>query len=150
MVFQNRCRCIFLFIIPFILYGCLSSYGRLQHSPEITQLFNAHEQLPNYRYYFNGRSSMPWAIIGVRPPYEQISRFWEPIDSDTDRFSLLVDRVSVPGEDAPQGALILAPDGEHIGVWFSIWFTTTVEMKGPKQVNVYSPYSPKRWRTYEP
>ncbi len=73
-----------------------------------------------------------------------------PIDSDTGQFGLLVDNVPVPGEYAPQGALILDPDGEQIGVWFSIWSSTTVEMKGPNQVNVYSPYSPNRWQTYDP
>lgn len=150
MSFQKKRSHIFLFIIPVIFFGCLSDYGRLRHSPEITQLFNAHEQLPNYRYYYNGRTSVPWAIIGIRHPYEQISRFWMPIDSDTGQFGLLVDNVPVPGEYAPQGALILDPDGEQIGVWFSIWSSTTVEMKGPNQVNVYSPYSPNRWQTYDP
>ena len=150
MLFQKKRVHIFLFIIPFIFWGCLSDYGRLKHSPEITNIFKAHKQIPNSRYYYNGRASVPYAIIGVHHPYEQVSRFWTQIVPDTNQFGQLVDNVSVPGEDAPRGALILGPNGEQIGVWFSIWSSTTVEIKAPNLVNVYSPYSPNQWKTFGP
>lgn len=133
-----------------LFWGCSSNYGRLKHKPEITQLFKAHEQLANHRYYYAGRTSGPYAIIGVSHPYQQGARAWTLIDSNSGQFGQLVDNMFVPGEDAPQGALILNPNGEQIGVWYSIWYFATIEMKAPHEVAVYAPYSPNQLKTFSP
>ncbi len=140
----------FVLLLLCLFLGCASDYGRLKHKPEITQLFKAHEQLSNHRYYYTGRAAGPYAIIGVSSPYTQTSRAWTLIDSNSGQFGQLVDNMFVPGEDAPRGARILNPNGEQIGVWYSIWYFATIEIKAPHEVAVYSPYSPNQLKTFSP
>ncbi len=150
MVLHRTRKSVLVILLLCLFLGCSSNYGRLKHEPEITQLFRAHEQLSHHRYYYTGREAGPYAIIGVLSPFTQTSRAWTPVDSNAGQFGQLVDNMFIPGEDAPQGARILNPDGEQIGVWYSIWCSATIEMKAPHEIAVYSPYSPNQLKTFSP
>ena len=45
----------------------------------------------------------------------------------------------------PYGYTILAPDGRKVGVWYSIWDWTTIEMRSDRKVMIYPPLTKALW-----
>jgi hypothetical protein len=43
--------------------GCAANWGSIRYSPEATQIFKTYQVLPDHRYYYTGRDSMPDAVI---------------------------------------------------------------------------------------
>lgn len=130
-------------IAVFSFQGCLQGYGNIRTDEHVTGLFRGHKKLDQYRYYYNGRRSMPWAVIGIDGKYQLKSRFWTPIHDQNTMFGELIDRVYHTVSDLPEGAYILDPSGRQIGIWYSNWRYTTVKMAGSEVVNIYSPYTPE-------
>ena len=52
-------------LIALLTSGCFGNYGRLKHNDDVTRAFKAHQVEPNYRYYYYGRTNMPYAIVGI-------------------------------------------------------------------------------------
>ena len=69
-----------LLILLSTLTGCFQNYGRIKRTPEITKSFETYQALPEYRYYYYGTGSMPYAVIGIDRNYELRSRIWQEID----------------------------------------------------------------------
>ena len=128
----------------FLLWGCASgSYGRLAFDREVTQMFTNNTVPADYRYYTSGRSGMPYAIIGLDPRYELVTRRWDPVTPNTKEFESKVDLIWDPHVwyrlDPPQGSWILNPAGEKIGVWYSMYPSTSIRVNEKRQVEIYSP-----------
>ena len=107
-----------------VLSGCIENYGRIKRNPEITQAFQSYEVEPDYKYYYYGLPSYPYAIIGIDPAYHVNSRVWREIDPETEQFRKMVFRVwDADHHSSITGASILSPTGEKVGLWYSsIWF----------------------------
>lgn len=131
-------------IIVSIAVGCaIGRYGRLYRDAEVTQMFRVNSVPDYYNYYINGRSNMPYAIIGIDPRYRIEGAIWEPVAPNTDEFADKVAFVWRPDIweqwDPAEGAWIEAPDGEKIGIWFSMYPYTTVKMEDGNRVAIFSP-----------
>jgi hypothetical protein len=112
-------------ILPLIT-GCFENYGRLKHNPEITRAFQTYQVEPNFKYYYYGRSNMPYAVVGLDLSYHMRSRVWREVDSQTEEFKKMIywiwDDVYYKSYNT-YGAHIVDPNGQKIGIWYSaIWW----------------------------
>lgn len=126
--------------------GCAAgAYGRLLPDNEVTGMFRSNSVPGNYKYFTDGRSNMPYAIIGMDPDYPFDLKFWEPTTPNTEAFSQKVKSMFHPviliQPDRASGAWILNSDGKKVGIWYSIYGSTTIQDKDGT-VSVLSPFRP--------
>ena len=129
--------------------GCASGrYGRLHQNAEVTRMFRSNSVPDYYRYYFNGRTNLPYAIIGIDPRYRLDTQLWEPVAPNTDEFAQKVAFMWRPNIweqwDPAEGAWIETPDGQKIGIWYSMYPYTTIRMEEENQLAIFSPFNPSR------
>lgn len=124
-----------------ILAGCMQNYGRLKSNPELTDAFTNQRALPDYNYYYCGRENLPYAVVGIDPDYQFEDRLWYKIETKEQVYKQAGGVVDWNHIWA-RGADILDPSGNRIGIWFSYYQSTTVEVGPGNRVVVYNPYSP--------
>jgi hypothetical protein len=134
---------ILLALILSIVWGCAGQYGHLRQDNEVTRMFATNSVPENYHYYIDGRYDMPYAIVGIIPEYRFVSRFWEPVEPNTEDFARMVAFMWRPRGLAHyttgMGAYIHDPQGKKIGIWYSMHSSSTVKFREGNQVEVYSP-----------
>lgn len=145
--YRFRRTALLLFLILVGIAGCaFHRYARFENSAEVTRMFNTNSVPEYFRYYINGREDLPYAIIGIDPRYRLASPFWQPVAPNTKEFEAKVDFIWKPDTwakyESGQGAWILSPDGEKIGIWYSMYPSTAVKVLADKQIDVDSPYNP--------
>lgn len=132
-------------VLLVLIGGCASagSSGRLTFDDEVTRMFTGNAVPPEYRYYTVGRSDMPYAIVGIAPEYQLVTRWWDPVTPNTAVFKSKVDFIWEPHvwyQVTPaQGAWILNPAGEKIGIWYSMYASTAIGVNAQRKVQIYSP-----------
>ena len=127
----------------FSLYACTTpNYGTLQSSSEITKIFENNRVLSDHLYYFSGLQGVPDAIIAVHPNYSLRSGRWRQIDFTALTLKTWVFRMTAVPLNKPQGAWILDPDGNRIGIWFAAQRHTVVRLEQNNRVVVVPPDSP--------
>jgi len=131
-----------LLVAALLVAGCAGTYGRLKTSPEVSGAFAAKRMLADYHYFYDGRETLPYAIIGIKNGYTLASKFWTPIPHGDAKFAKLVEGISASSLAYAHGSYILDPDGNSVGIWFSTVPHATVEFLADRRVRVYSPYSP--------
>jgi hypothetical protein len=106
------------------LNGCATT-GRnspITNSQEATDIWHSYEILPNYRYYFWGPVSQPFYIIGIDEKYQLTPSSWQPVELTPamlkNWFNYIDPRVGF--SPSLWGALITGPNGERIGLWYSV------------------------------
>lgn len=131
---------VLLVVLPIFFTGCAGNYGKLDRSMEVKQMFESLSISPNYRYYYSGPESNPFAILGIQKDYELKSSLWKSVDLNRDMLESWM-RLSDHGSLGfpANGYYILSPDGNPVGVWYSIWTNTTVKFVADKQVIVHTP-----------
>ena len=134
---------ILLVLVISFAWGCAGQYGRLRQDTGVTRMFATNSVPGNYHYYIDGRSDMPYAIVGIFPDYQLVSRFWEPVEPNTEAFARKVAFIWRPRGLAHyttgMGAYIHDPRGKKIGIWYSMHSSSTVKFREGNQVEVYSP-----------
>ena len=133
--------------IGFCLYLCLyacaaTNYGSLQPSSEITKIFQTNQVLSDHVYYFSGLQGVPDAIIAVHSNYSLRSDMWRQIDFSAVTLKTWVFRMTAIPLNEPQGAWILGPEGNRLGIWYAAQRQTTVRLDQNKRVVVIPPASP--------
>ena len=113
-----------LWVIIFAaLIGCAASnYGTLTSTSEVTQAFQNHQILPDHTYYYRGTHSRPIVVAGIHKDFVLDSPLWVKIDSQSNDFRTLIDRVSLQGTGStvqPWGFRIIDSSGRDVGVWYS-------------------------------
>ncbi len=133
---------ILVLILP-VLSGCGSpTYGRLQSSHEVTQVFDNNQIFSDHLYYYSGFERIPYAIIGINNKYKLRSSRWKPIELDPTVLNQLTYRMQHVYSLEPRGAWILDQEGKRVGIWYSSRYQTTVIMEKDNQVVVVTPESP--------
>jgi len=140
-------RFLFYSLIPatiaIIFTGCsIPISGRLQSSPEATELFKSSQILPNHQYYVSGFQSIPYAIIAVDNNYQLRTGRWKPIDMDSTSLNQLIYRMEYVYSLSPRGAWILDPEGNRLGAWYSSKYQTRVKREKENRIVVANPDPP--------
>jgi hypothetical protein len=123
--------------------GCATPIsGRLQSSPEATEMFKSSRILPNHQYYASGFQRIPYAIIAVDNNYQLRTGRWKPIDMDSTLLNQLIYRMEHVYSLNPRGAWILDHEGNRLGAWYSSHYQTTVKREKENRIVVVSPEPP--------
>ncbi len=125
-----------------VLVGCAGGYGKMKKVPEVTAAFVEHRLPSDHRFYYIGRDSMPYALIGIHNEYRLQSKFWKPIDPKSDAFKKMVETPYGYQENQVRGAFLIGPEGEPVGIWYSAYDFANFRVTEDKAVYVHSPYSP--------
>jgi hypothetical protein len=127
-VLARYCSATAALLSSFLVLGCFENYGRLKHNNEVTRAFQSYQVEPDYKYYYYGRTNMPYAIVGLDRAYHMRSRVWREVDRDTEKFEKMVfwlwdDIRYAYRRNFTQGAYILDPEGKKVGIWYSgLWW----------------------------
>jgi hypothetical protein len=101
------------------LAGCAKNYGRFVLDAEVSRDFrNGTIQTP-YQYYYSGRDTMPYAIIGIDADYTVPSRYWIRFKPAPGQLKRMSENIYGKDQYNPYGAEILDHEGNVIGVWYS-------------------------------
>lgn len=102
-----------------VLAGCMRSFGRFTLDAKVSQAFREGKILPYYRYYYAGRDTMPYAIIGIEADYAVPSRYWISFKPNADQLKKMSGNIYGKDQYYPYGAYIVDPYDNVIGVWYS-------------------------------
>jgi hypothetical protein len=121
--------------------GCAGNYGGLRKNGDVNRIFKSYQVLVDYNYYYNGPKGRPDAIMGIHRTYTLQTTQWTPIDLTVNQLKKWIQWFDAYYGDNttyyPYGFQILDPDGNPLGVWFSIWNHTTVEVKEDNQLAIF-------------
>ena len=133
-------------IISLVLAGCVTSgnHGSLKRSRDIDNVFLAYEVLPDHRYYTSGGYDSPNAILAIHQDYELVTDLWWSIPNvNSAQIRKWIDTISpeenYTGTKGYFGAYIHSPEGERVGVWYSIQSSTVIKFYAENKVEVYTP-----------
>ena len=99
--------------------ACTKDYGRFTKSAQVDLAFRKGDHQPGYQYFYAGRDTMPYAIIGIDRSYTVPSRYWIAFDPEPERLRKMAGNMYGKNSYNPAGFQILDPDGKVIGVWYS-------------------------------
>lgn len=107
------------------LTGCATTAKKssgVVTSREATEIWHSYQILPNYHYYFWGPVSQPFYLVGIDDKYKLVSNQWKPVDLTPamlkNWFNYIDPRVGF--SPFPWGSFIIGPNGERIGLWYSV------------------------------
>ena len=106
-------------VLVLMAAGCNQNYGRFSMDTQVSQAFRTGTVQPEFNYYYTGRDTMPYAIIGIDRTYTVPSRYWIPFEPEPDKLKEMSGNMYWKMRYDPYGSYILASDGTIIGVWFS-------------------------------
>jgi hypothetical protein len=117
-----------LVALMLLLTGCLKNYGRFNLDRQVDHAFRTGAVQPKFQYYYAGRDTMPYAIIGIDRSYKVPSRYWVSFAPETEQLKTMSGNMYNEVWDDPYGAHILDPDGKVIGVWYSTVINRSVKV----------------------
>ncbi|MFO8086066.1 MAG: hypothetical protein R6U27_17285 [Desulfobacterales bacterium] len=122
--------------------GCAGNYGTIQMSREAGRIFEGHKVLDDHIYYYSGPEAIPYAIIAIHQDYTLKTTLWKRINLSSDQLKtwLNLGMHGLIGMSA-HGSFILGPDGQKIGIWYSIFYGTVVKLENDNIVVVHPPIS---------
>jgi len=110
-----------------IVAGLLSACAATAKNPGVassrgaTAIWHAYEILPDHNYYYSGPDARPFYIIAIDNRYRLQSGLWKPVDLTPERLEHWINIPPRVGYDPhPFGAYITGPDGERLGLWYSV------------------------------
>lgn len=125
-----------------ILTACAGNYGQIQRSREAGKIFESHEVLNDHIYYYSGPDAIPYAVIAIHQDYNLKSKLWKRINLSSDQLRSWLD-LGMQGSLGfpPNGSYIYGPEGQRIGIWYSIFNGTVVRLENDNSVIVHPPMS---------
>jgi hypothetical protein len=133
---------IILMLIVITFWGCSGNYGHIQRSREAGRSFENFQIYPDHNYYISGPANIPYAIIGIHRDYTLKTSLWKRVDLTSEQLRMWLD-LGMQGTLGfpPGGSYIFGPDGQKIGLWYSIFRGTVVKMENGNIVVVHPPSS---------
>ena len=121
--------------------GC-ENHGKLQPDRDVTSAFQNQTLPGDYAYYYYGPDNMPYAIAGIGRPFSLQTKLWHAVDHRSDRFAEMVKWVWTDHNYTPQGAYILGPKRERIGIWYSSISRAAIDVNMSGMTVVIAPDKP--------
>ena len=133
----------FVLIILFLLVSCSAgSYGHLQWSDEALDTCESAIILENHTYYFFGPEAEPIAIIAVDNQYVLAQSLWKKIDLTPLILSQWMERIDNQHrflKGKYQGAMMVDPQGNRLGLWYSYVDWTVIRQGEENEVIIFTP-----------
>ncbi len=127
----------------FSIISCMEGYGRIKPNPDVIKLYTHQVGLPDYNYYYTGRSNLPDAVIGIDKKYRFNDRLWGKIQSHEEVYRKIYNlNYTSSGDSDLYGSDIIDNNGLKLGIWFSSYYQTIVKKNPDGTVDVYTPYEP--------
>ncbi|MCG8635073.1 MAG: hypothetical protein MI863_14660 [Desulfobacterales bacterium] len=134
-----------IYLCIFIFAGCIGAgWSGLRHNQDLMVSYKEGTLPDNLNYYYCGRSSIPYAVIGIDRAYTFKGKTWFKIESREDLYYKIRNLSDLePGHIVAYGKDIVGPEGQKVGIWFSYYSGTGVRVdEGNKIVEVFNPYKP--------
>ena len=131
-----------------VITGCNKNYGRFTMDTQVSQAFRTGAVQPEFNYYYAGRDTMPYAIIGIDRSYTVPSRYWLAFEPQAEQLRTMSGNMYGKGRYYPSGSHILDPDGTIIGVWFSSVRFRSVKVDQQKRTVALLFNNPENVRDY--
>lgn len=126
--------------------GCFVNSGYLKKNPSLYTEVQNNRPLPDYAYYYSGRSHLPYAVIGLDKKLSFSTMGWFAIEDRSEvyqKISNLDDRPGFGVSSSVYPADIVDAEGRKVGIWFSYYTHTAISVDHQeKSVVVLNPYSP--------
>ena len=119
MIRKQHSFMVILITLLVVTGACAQNYGRFSIDPQVANDFRTGTIQPDLRYYYQGRDTMPYAIIGIDRTYEVPSKYWIAFDPDPEQLKKMSGNIYQDVRDYTYGATIMAPDGTVVGIWYS-------------------------------
>jgi len=74
--------------------GCTKNFGQFAKSAEVDLAFRQGDYQPDYQYFYAGRDTMPYAIIGIDRSYTVPSRYWIPFEPELEQLRKMAGNMS--------------------------------------------------------
>ncbi len=132
-------------VLLVVIGGCAGSgyYGRLQRNRDADQIFKTYQVLPDHKYYFTGPDGRPDAIMGIQDKYTLETTQWTLFSPTGNTLARGIDAINFHHGTRvryyPYGFFILDPEGNRLGIWYSIWDWTTIIVKEDNRIEVFPP-----------
>lgn len=111
--------CVAAVALMLMVAGCTDNYGQFVRSAEVTHAFRNGDYQPDYQYYYTGRDTMPYAIIGIDRRFTVPSRYWVKVEPQSETFGKMSGNMYGANHYYPSGSHIIDTAGTTIGVWYS-------------------------------
>ena len=102
-----------------VVTACTHNHGGFVLDAKVTRDFKDGVVRPNLDYYYSGRDTMPYAIMGIEPGYSVPSRYWTAFEPQSEQLKNMSGNVYGKDQYDPYGSFIRDPGGDIIGIWFS-------------------------------
>ena len=146
---SNICHFLLLIFIPaFFAGGCTPKVpvGKWEVAPGVQKVFEAGTMLPNHTYYYLGSYSGPGTVLAINNHYAlHDTNVWAKVDEMSEKLLrewLTFYRTEGPGAFDYYGGVILTPDGQQAGIWYSRNVMNIVQMPEPGVLEIFQPHTP--------
>lgn len=117
--------------------------GQWEINLDVTKIFETGKALPDHTYYYYGSSQVPIAIIAIDNRCKlRDGMVWAKVEGPPDEMLkkwLNAYRTEGDMRGFYSGGVILAPNGQRVGIWYSLATSNLVEMTEPGVLTVYQP-----------
>jgi hypothetical protein len=127
--------------------ACAVSFPHFKRSRDVTVAFETGDIRSDHRYYAGGPKAKPNAVVAIHRDYTLESGKWREIQVDREALVDLIRKVGfVSGAvekkgRMPNGAYIIGPGGEQLGIWYSVYDYSIVRMVSPTSISLTDPPS---------
>lgn len=118
--------------------------GRWLVNSDVMRDFRSGAILARHTYYYTGSPVEPDAVIAIDNRFQLRTKVWSRVDITQELLDrwMFWTRTDLSMRCPYKAGVILTPDGEQAGVWFSKFTFNTVRSPEPGVVEVYLPFAP--------
>jgi len=131
-------------LLAALMAGCAGSYGRYKPDAAVLQSFRDNQVPSDYRYYYYGFNTNPYAVIGVEKKYDAGSNLWREVEPNTEKFKYMITWMWGDYGYSPFAARILDPSGNPVGVLYTSIREVAIKFSGDNRI-VVMPHTPFLW-----
>ena len=130
------------------LSGCLQNYVRFSQDAQVSHAFRSGAVQPELNYFYAGRETMPYAIMGIDPGYAIPSPLWIAFEPQPEQLRKMSSNIYGKHRYDPYGFNILNPDGAIVGIWFSSLHFPSIKVDEQNRTVEVRYKNPESYRDY--
>lgn len=129
----HSCICL---LLATLVAGCAGTYGRYNLDREVLQSFRDNQVPSDYKYYYYGFDTNPYAVLGVEKKYDAGSNLWREVEPNTEKFNNMIRWMWGDYGYSPFAARILDPSGTPVGVLYTSIREVAIKFSGDNRIVV--------------